>query len=1263
MVKLAEYSRTATFAWSNDKLPSLVTGTAAGTVDANFSNDSTLELWSLLSTKSDKPIASLKTDSKFNDLDWSTDNKYIVGAFDNGSIELFNTNDSKTTLKSIAKFVKHTSSVNTVKFNPKQSNLFVSGGARNGEIFIWDTNKCTNGSDYTPILPGSAMTAMDEIKSLAWNQSLAHVFASAGNNNYASIWDLKAKKEVIHLNFTSPITGIKSQLSVVEWHPSNSTRVATASGSDNDPSILIWDLRNANTPLQSLSNGHSKGILSMDWCSQDDNLLLSSGRDNTVLLWNPEEGKLLSQFPSRTNWSFKTKFAPAAPDIFASASFDSKIEIQTLQNVVNTLDQQENENKSKESESDFWNHVSEEESNEKPTVTNLQAPKWYGNKSPAANWAFGGKLVQITEDGKGISIIKPVIQGLESNEILGEALKTKDFKPLINLRLVKTVNKTNEEDWSLLEKLSMDGKQDFLKDAFAFDDEDNEEESTENIDDGEKFFDKIESDFIPTGQYKIDSEKEDNISKDLIKGNFDSAISKSLENDLLLEALVMALDSTDETVKDIVKNTYFAKYANKSSLSRIMYSTQKKDIEDMVDNLNIDQWKYTVKAIYNYFQDDQTKKNELLVKLGERLLDNNMRQDALIIYFAANSLDKVSSIWIKEFNSMEDNLKEQKKTVYEAHSECLTEFIEKFTVLSSFLGGNLVINSDELISKFLEFVNLTSASGNFDLASAFLENLPGDNKEVNTEKERVQIASGKPIRTASNKVQQSRGRTTNIGIPPLVQTPQVHANVQPLMRGVQVPTPTQQFAPLPVPVGNRAGSGIYSPAAITTQLPPSNLVVQPQTSSFMQPANPYAQPVNSYEPVANNNVPPAFSPMGQAVMNNNRTPPPQGVNGVVSGQKPHLNRKANYGWNDLTLSVEKNPVRAKAVSVAPAPAPVAASPTMAANTVPPPPLSRISSSVISSTPPPVTGRSRKPSHVGMKITENPLPALPKANNPYAPQIENVAPISPAPVASISAPSNPYAPTSAVSASPQQKPSAYAPTQVATPHSSFSAPSINAGSTVPQPSNPYAPKQQNPYSQPPMGRDMNGSYPQPTPVQAPVGPPPTNLKKRTPKFGNVENATSLLDSMRGSASQISTPPISNTPPINGNAAAVPVQAAQPIATAPASAPAEISADQQSIIDFLQEELARVTPLTPKEYTKQLKDCDKRLKILFVHLERGDLLTEPTIEKLKELIEFLKTKNYTAAMNVHVDIATNHAHEGGNWLTGVKRLISIAEATSN
>ena len=48
----------------------------------------------------------------------------------------------------------------------------------------------------------------------------------------------------------------------------------------------MWDLRFAASPVKVLEK-HEKGILSIAWCPQDADLLLSAGKDNKVYCWNP----------------------------------------------------------------------------------------------------------------------------------------------------------------------------------------------------------------------------------------------------------------------------------------------------------------------------------------------------------------------------------------------------------------------------------------------------------------------------------------------------------------------------------------------------------------------------------------------------------------------------------------------------------------------------------------------------------------------------------------------------------------------------------------------------------------------------------------------------------------------------------------------------------------------------------------------------------------------------------------------------------------
>lgn len=1279
MVKLAEYPRTATFAWSHERIPQIVTGTASGTIDADFSNEAVLELWSLLATEPDKPIASLSTDAKFNDLDWSIDGKIIAGGLENGTLEFFQLNNNK--LKSVGKFEQnHKSAINTLKFNPKQSNVLISGDNK-GEILIWDTNKAiNNGSavkDYSPLKPGVGMTSIEEIHSLAWNQSLAHVFASAGSSSFASIWDLKAKKEVIHLSYTSPLTGLKPQLSVVEWHPTNSTKLVTATGSDTEPVIVVWDLRNAKTPLTTLANGHSKGILSLDWCNQDEDLLLSSGRDNTVVLWNPTTGEQLSQYPPHGNWLFKSKFAPQAPDIFATASFDSKIEIQTLQNLVNDLDQEQNVTKQHESETEFWNNVSSEESNDKPIVKKLQAPNWYENKSPAAAWAFGGKLVSIGEDGKSVNITNPIVPGLEQNIALNEALKTKDFKPLINIRLVKGIDKNNEDDWNLLDKLSMDGRDEFLRDTFALDDEEEEEETNNestddkkiNTEENEQFFEKIENNFEPKGDFKLQSDLDLSMTRKLISGDTKAVVNEALDNDLLLESLIIALDSNDQSLKDKVKNVYFKKYGDASSLARVLYSITSNKIEDMVTNMDVSQWKYIVKAINKVAGNDISTKNELLIQLGDRVLESGDRQNAIAIYLSASSADKVAGIWLKEFNGLEDIIKQENKTIYEAHAECLTEFVERFTVFSGFIGETKISNN-ALITKFLEFVDLATSSGNFFLAEAFLNILPETNESVKTEKERVLLASGKlatqkrvSISTAStSNVKQNRYRASIPNNLP-VQQPQTFPPVAGIPPPVQPPitsmppvkpiNPIQHNVNLPVKTAAPVRPNPYAPtatAAPPSMAPPTGNNNAPlsfaPTSSFIPPANPYATtapvPVAPFSPHQALYGAPAASPS---------PPPPPPQTGVLSGQTPQFNQKANDGWNDLPLAVkEKKPSRAKAVTVTPVSVgvpslvpPHSVNPSHSALQMNQP-LSRMASASSIATPPPPAGFKRNESSSTVdKSMEKPI----NKPNPYAPQVSASA----TPVSQTSSPYAPMGGSTPTLAPQQMQPQApvnpYAPTQ-------SSVPPPQGG--IPPPVNPYAATVPTPGA-----NSTNVVSPPPVSKQTVLPPPPMSSRRKAQQHraGSVADATSLLESVQRAPSSANIIQQQQPPPPAQTQAPVP-NAVEPIAP---DAPVTVPEDQQEIVDFLKGELERVTPLTPKEYSKQLKDCDKRLKILYGHMERQDLLTQPTVDKLKKIVECLKNKQYTEAMEIHVDIATNNSQEGGNWLTGVKRLIGIAEATSS
>jgi WD40 repeat protein len=50
-------------------------------------------------------------------------------------------------------------------------------------------------------------------------------------------------------------------------------------------------IRLASSPLKTLE-GHQKGVLSVAWCKDDSDLLLSCGKDNRILVWNPNSAQV-----------------------------------------------------------------------------------------------------------------------------------------------------------------------------------------------------------------------------------------------------------------------------------------------------------------------------------------------------------------------------------------------------------------------------------------------------------------------------------------------------------------------------------------------------------------------------------------------------------------------------------------------------------------------------------------------------------------------------------------------------------------------------------------------------------------------------------------------------------------------------------------------------------------------------------------------------------------------------------------------------------
>lgn len=78
------------------------------------------------------------------------------------------------------------------------------------------------------------------------------------------------------------------------------------------------------------------------------------------------------------------------------------------------------------------------------------------------------------------------------------------------------------------------------------------------------------------------------------------------------------------------------------------------------------------------------------------------------------------------------------------------------------------------------------------------------------------------------------------------------------------------------------------------------------------------------------------------------------------------------------------------------------------------------------------------------------------------------------------------------------------------------------------------------------------------------------------------------------------------------------------------------------------MQRVKARAPQSFKAQVIDTEKRLNILFDHLNNQDLLKEDTVQDMVQLAQALHNRNFEEAQAIHVDIMTNKTEECGNWM---------------
>ncbi|CAI6339171.1 unnamed protein product [Periconia digitata] len=1230
MVRLREIPRTATFAWSpGPTQPLIATGTKAGAVDADFSNDTALELWELNLDSTDQgvelqPVATLNVESRFNDIAWSVPSEQyprgiIAGALDSGALVLWDAEKLRSGADDaqIEQIDKHTGPIQAIQFNPFRPNILASAGAK-GELYIHDLD-----DESKSFRLGKAGANPDEYTSLDWNKKVSHILATGSSGGFATVWDVKGKKENLTLNNFG-----RKSISAVSWDPDVPTRLVTAIPTDQNPLVLVWDLRNSNAPEKTLQ-AHDQGVLSISWCAQDSDILLSCGKDNRTIAWNPHTGEVLGEFPVVTNWTFRTAFNPSNPNILATASFDGKIAVQTLQNTGNTTDQTKSSSQALDGE-DFFSKTHVEPQG--ASFTLKTPPKWLRRRA-GVSFGFGGKLVRfgMAENKSKISISTFVVDsdiGAASEEF-DKALEKGDLAAICESKISKASTDEEKADWTVIETLISESPRSKLVEYLGLADSKEEvpeekkeaEPTTEDGDEGASFFDQsgeggsFLSDLAASKGAKTnnpfqvytgsESEADKKITRALTQGSFEKAVDICLKENRLSDAFMIAICGGEKCIAK-ARAAYFKNQTDGPNYTRLLASIVGNNLWDVVYNADLKDWKEVMVTLCTFA--DENDFPDLCEALGDRLEeaiseDDSYRKDASFCYLAGSKLEKVVVNWAQELQESEAEGVENSKddNSFSIHARSLQDLIEKVTVfrqVTKFKDAEQTKESDwklgPLYAKYVEYADIASSHGQLSIAEKYLDLLPEKYPAADVARDRIKKAVRKTAPQASTQRQaQAPAAQRASRVVPTYQAQQPAA------------IPPQQTSSPYAPINPLSAQAQSQPAAPSARAAYTPAGYQPPQNSMPQPGYGGYQPPQQH-PIA---------------------PPPRNNFSGSPAPPPAATRRDIPAWNDTPDFGPPKPASRRSTPLnavnSPYGAPQGQSPTFPPKpSLPPPPKGplgppRVASPATSSTPPAnpyapppqASNAYTPPQPTG--FAPPPQPPVPRGNSPYMP------PPSAAP------PSNRYAPAPGSTPSAPPQGGMPPPRQVAPPPTQFGGPS------------PYAPAAaSSPYAQAP---------PQ---VQAPpqaAPPPPRGPPQGPPRAGPPPGGPPRSDSRPGTAN-------------SQRAAAAPSAPKHP-----AGDRSHIPDASRPIYEILDADLQRVKGKAPAQYKQHILDTEKRLNILFDHLNNEDLLKPGTIQEMNELAGFLQNRQYDQAIAVFSDIMTNKTDEGSNWMVGVKRLIQFSKST--
>uniref|UniRef100_A0A8C2G7J2 Protein transport protein Sec31A n=1 Tax=Cyprinus carpio TaxID=7962 RepID=A0A8C2G7J2_CYPCA len=869
-MKLKEINRTALQAWSPAQQHPiyLAAGTSAQQLDATFSTSASLEIFELDladPTLAMKSCGSVSSPHRYHKLVWgphgiedqSLPSGVLIAGGENGDIILYDASkiiagDSEVI---IAQSEKHTGPVRALDVNSFQTNLVASGG-NESEIYIWDLN-----SFSSPMTPGPKTQPLEDISCVAWNRQVQHILASASPSGKASVWDLRKNDLIIKVSDHSN----RMHCSGLAWNPEVATQLVLASEDDRMPVIQMWDLRFATSPLKVLES-HTRGVLAIAWSEADPELLLSCGKDNRILCWNPNTAEVLYELPTSTQWCFDIQWCPRNPAVLSAAAFDGHISIYSIMGGSNdhaTTLQAEQLSSSFGNMDPFGTGKMlpplqlPQTAPSQSTVTPLKKPPKWIRRPVGASFAFGGKLVTLDN-------IKPAAQQSAAHVVhISQVVTETDFLDRSN-RLQATLTAGNFLEYC--QNKTEAAQSEFEKTVWSFLKVNFEEDARGKYLEllgykkeelalkvflcahsvcSVKICCFVELEFLLMILcWLFASDIDGLITQALLIGDYEAAVNLCLHDNRMADSIILAIAGGPELLAKTQKK-YFTK--TQSKISKLISAVVMKDWLDILETCDLQNWKEALAAVMTYAKPEEF--SSLCGLLGSRLEaaeDAALQAQACLCYICAGTVEQLVAYWAKAQDS--------------SSPLALQELVEKVVVLQRAVlraQGGVSDMGALLAEKMNQYASLLASQGSLQTAISYL---PTNTQQVTQLRDRLSRALGQ---------QQQQPGAAGTGTLPAAVPVQTYTQPQPPQVPAQPAAPPQYYQQ------GRSATTVTSwsnqtPTALPSVSRPLVPAADPQVQTHR--AVPHYPPVQQFRPAAG--TPGIYQPLQYSSSMASPLPPP-----------------------------------------------------------------------------------------------------------------------------------------------------------------------------------------------------------------------------------------------------------------------------------------------------------------------------------------------------------------------------------------------------